>query len=183
MTSKVLRAPGLSVLASTLMVLALGCSMGAVVTEGPQPSSSAASTVGPSMETPPAGDVMAVSASAPSAGAADAIAKCHVGDMIPISSVTGMGQVASAADLVHYVPLTGREPQLREAGPAWIIQVHADVPQPGSGEIWTDPTCVVTQNDFGYFATGPVRNAATGAVVTPAPPIIHPDRKLPPLAP
>jgi hypothetical protein len=102
--------------------------------------------------------------------------------MILLSRVSGMGLVASARNLAHYVPLTGREPQLKEVGPAWVIQIRGDVPQPG-GEVWTDPTCVVTQSEFGYFATGPVRNTATGKVVTPEPPATPPDAKLPPLAP
>lgn len=135
------------------------------------------------IETPPPGDVRAVSASNPSAGAKDAMAKCHIGDMIPMEDVTGMGQIAAAKDLYRYIPLTSREPQLREEGPAWIIQVHAALPQPRSNEVWIDPACVVTQNDFGYFATGPVRNAATGILLRPKAPATPPDRKLPPLAP
>jgi hypothetical protein len=110
------------------------------------------------------------------------MAKCHIGDMVPIEKVIGMGQISSAKDLYRYIPLTGREPQLREEGPAWIIQMLAELPQPGSNEVWIDPTCVVTQDDFGYFATAPVRNA-TGTLLTPEAPAIPPDRKLPPLAP
>ena len=169
---------------SALILFALAvlsaCTVAAPVVEEPTESATPSTTP---IETPLPGDVRAVSASNPSAGALDAMAKCHIGDMIPIAKVTGMGQIASATDLYRYIPLTGREPQLREEGPAWIIQVHAELPQPGSNEVWIDPTCVVTQDDFGYFATGPVRNAATGALFTPEAPAIPPDRKLPALAP
>ena len=84
---------------------------------------------------------------------------------------------------MHYVPLTGREPQLAEAGPAWIVTVHHDFPQPGSTELWTDPTCVVTEQDFGWYATGPVTDTATGKVIHPKVPTQPPDRVVPPLAP
>jgi hypothetical protein len=123
-----------------------------------------------------------VSASKPSAGAVDAFAKCHIGDMILISRVTGMGQIASAKNLAHYIPLTGREPQLTEDGPAWVIQIRGDIQEPGN-EVWTDPTCFVTESDSGYFASGPVRKTTTGTVATPEPPARPPDATLPPLAP
>ncbi len=165
-----------------LLITLFGCGVGAVVTEGPEPAASPAPSKAP-IETPNAGEVEAVSASHPSVGASDAMAKCQIGVTIPLDKVIGMGEIASAKDIVHYVPLTGREPQLREAGRAWIIQIHGDVPFPLSGEVWTDPTCVVTLNDFGYYGTGPVRNTSTGAVVTPEPPAMLPDLALPALAP
>jgi hypothetical protein len=130
-----------------------------------------------------AGDIPPVSASKPGAAAADAMAKCHVGDgdTVSITQVTGMGQIPSAADLPRYVPLTGREPQLHDPGPAWVIQIEGDVRQK-NGEVWTNPTCVVTSTIFGYFATGPTR-LTTGNVVQPEAPRVAPDRTLPPLAP
>jgi hypothetical protein len=131
---------------------------------------------------PPLSEVAPVSGSQPSAGAADAFAKCHIGDMILISRVTAMGQIASAKNLARYIPLSGREPQLKEDGPAWVIQIRGDVPQPG-GEVWTDPTCVVTQGEFGWFATGLVRDTATGKVLISKLPVSVPDATLPPLAP
>ena len=135
---------------------------------------------GPQSATP--APLSAVSRSAPTAAAADALAKCHIGDMIPASEVSGMAQLGAASEITRYVPLTGREPQLRDAGAVWVIQVHGDVQEPG-GEVWTDPTCVVTQNDFGWFATGPARKTATGSVVQPERPPVPPDLALPTLAP
>jgi hypothetical protein len=130
----------------------------------------------------PLGPVAPISASNPGSAAQAVLDKCHVGDMIPLTQVSAMGQISSAKDLVHYVPLTGREPQLKENGPAWVIQIHGDVQELGS-EIWTNPTCVVTAQDAGYYATGPVRNTVTGKVVLPEPPANPPDLSLPALAP
>ena len=183
MNNSITDVPGLLVGQADDAEALTGCTVAAPVTEGPQPRESIAPSMTAPIETPPPGDVQAVSATRPTAGAEDAMAKCHIGDMIPIEKVTGMGQIAAAKDLIHYLPLTGREPQLREEGPAWIIQIQAEVPQPGSTEVWIDPTCVVTQGEFGYFATGPVRDTATGKVLTPEPPVMPPDRTLPPLAP
>lgn len=142
----------------------------------------------PSLErsTLPSDDgITPVSASSPSAAAKAAFAKCHVGDddLIPLTSVTGAGRIASAKDLAHYMPLTGREPQLGEPGPAWIVTVHAELPQPGSNEAWTDPTCVVTDGESGWFATGPITDVQTGKVTAPEAPAKQPDRRVPPLDP
>ena len=123
-----------------------------------------------------------VSISNPNRGAKDAFEKCHIGDMIPIEMVAGMGQVALAKDLLHYVPLTGREPPSQEESPAWVIQIQGEVQQRGN-EIWIDPTCIVTANDFGFYATGPVANTQTGEVLEPEPPSKPRDRTLPPLVP
>ena len=179
-----------ALLALTSVSLALvGCVAGAVVTEPPAatttptttPTTKPVQTASP--QTVHTGqDLVAVSASHPSAAAVDALAKCHIGDMIVIKKVAGMAQLPVAADLLHYAPLTGREPQLKEAGPVWVIQIKGDVQQMGN-EIWTNPTCVVTGSDHGYFATGPVTNTATGETVQPEAPAVAPDRTLPPLAP
>lgn len=110
------------------------------------------------------------------------MAKCHIGDMIVADKVAGMGLLPSAPDILRYVPLTGREPQLKEPGPVWVIQIRGDVQQRGD-EIWTDPTCVVTATDSGYFATGPVTDLTSGKVTPPETPAVLPDQALPPLAP
>ncbi len=148
-----------------------------------QPATARTPARSPSIPPSLATDVVPVSRSHPAPGAADALAKCHVGDTIPIDQVTGMGELGSPSDVTRYVPLTGREPQLRDAGPAWVIAVRADLPQPASNELWSNPTCIVTRSDFGWYATGPVRNTATGALVVPETPAVAPDRTLPPLAP
>jgi hypothetical protein len=174
---------------TTLWLVAIGtllaCTQtGAPVATTPQPTASA--TLGsPDTSAPPGygADIQPVSASKPGPEAADVMSKCHVGDgdSVSLKQVTGMGKIASAADLPHYVPLTGREPQLKDPGPAWVIQVKGDIPQK-NGEVWTDPTCVVTSSIFGYFGTGPTK-LPNGDVVAPEPPALQPDRTVPPLAP
>lgn len=126
--------------------------------------------------------LVAVSASDPGPDAAAAMEKCHIGDQIPLDKVAAMAEIPIARDLVHYIPLTGREPRSAEAGPAWVIQIRGDVQERGD-EIWSDPTCVVTTNDAGYYATGPVKNTVTGDVLRPETPTVVPDRPLPSLAP
>ncbi len=178
---------------ATIAVVLAGCVAGAVVTEPPSaavtepPTSTPVPTTGPTASVPPlptdpSQPLAAVSKFHPSPGAAEAMAKCHIGDMIVIDKVAGMAELPAAADILRYVPLTGREPQLKEPGPVWVIQIKGDVQQLG-GEVWTDPTCVVTESVFGYFATGPVTNTATGKVTLPEAPAVMPSQTLPPLAP
>jgi hypothetical protein len=175
--------------ALSIMTIALaGCvSAGAVVTEPPNATRSTtnppAASIAP-VATPESGppSLAAVSASHPSAEAADVFSKCHIGDAIPIDEVAGMAKLPAVGDLTHYVGLTGREPQLKEPGPVWVIQIKGDVPQM-NGEIWTNPICFVSNSDFGYFATGPITNPATGTTTQPEPPAVTPDRRLPALAP
>jgi hypothetical protein len=179
------REPPFSTAIGALLVAVL--SAAACTAGGPVTLPERTSTVAP-VESPPIASALAdvlapVSRSNPAPGAADALAKCHIGDTIPIDKVTGMGEIGAASDVTRYVRLTGREPQLRDAGPAWVITVRADLPQPPSSEVWSNPTCVVTQGEFGWYATGPVRNTATGALLTPEVPAVAPDRTLPPLAP
>jgi hypothetical protein len=123
-----------------------------------------------------------ISISHPSPGAARALAACHVGDQFSRAQVVGAGEIALAGDVWHYVPLTGREPILATAGPVWVIQLRAAVPQPGGGGVWTDPTCIVTNEDAGFLATGPITDNS-GTVHEPLTPAKVPDRRLPPLAP
>lgn len=129
------------------------------------------------------GSITPVSASNPGEEAAKVLTKCNIGDQIELGKVTGMGKIPQASDLARYVPLTGREPQLKEAGAAWIVTISAELPQPGSTEHWINPTCVVTDGDVGYFATGPVKDVATGKTVPPEKPAVSPEFLVPQLAP
>jgi hypothetical protein len=180
---------------SILCVALVGCvSPGAVVTEPPSPSTSPTSppVASPApVETPGSGapSLAPVSASHPDAEAAAVLTTCRIGDFIPMNEVAGMAKLPSAGDLPHYIPLTGREPLLKEPGPVWVIQIKGDVlqhgggsPSPG-GEIWTDPICFVTNTDTGYLGTGPITNMTTGTTTQPEAPAVAPDRQLPPLAP
>jgi hypothetical protein len=175
--------PMLSTIAiGAISFLLVGCSTtGAVVTEPPATSTPSEVTA-PPVAGAPGLPLAAVSASRPTAEAAGALAKCHIGDMIPMAKVSGMAKIPSAVELPHYVPFTGREPQLKVSGSVWVVQIRGDVQQRGN-EIWTNPTCVVTSGEAGFFATGPVTNTATGKTVQPEAPPAPPDRPLPPLAP
>jgi hypothetical protein len=176
------------VVALTILTTALaGCvSGGAIVTEPPTSTTSPTNPSVASLEpvaTPEGGapTLVAVSASHPSAEAAEVLTKCRVGEFIPISQVAGMAKLPAASDLSHYVPVTGREPELNEPGPMWVIQIKGDLSM-RSG-IWTDPICFVTDSEFGYMATGTTADYATGRTTQPEAPAVAPDGTLPPLAP
>ena len=160
------------------MLAACTAGSGAVVSTAPEPTAESSMAVAPTL---PSGDVAAVSISKPSEGATDALAKCQVGDQVSVEPVAGMGQVPSTKDLFLYVPLTGREPEFKIEGPAWVIQFRGDIPM-RTGP-WTDPTCIVTADYFGFYATGPTRDYGSDKVVMPERPAIPPDRSLPPLLP
>ncbi len=144
----------------------------------PDPTPTSSMAVVPTL---PTGDLAPVSISKPSPGAKDTIAKCHIGDQYAIEQVAGMGQVPSARDLFHYVPLTGREREFKADVPAWVIQFRGDIPMRFG--LWTDPVCIVTPDYFGFYAIGPSQNYGSDKVVTPEPPPTPPDRSLPPLIP
>lgn len=154
------------------------------VPDGPGIPPTAAVTAAPT-EAIPAEQIQSVSASKPLAEERRVFDSCHIGDddLVPFDRVTGMGSVAAAKDVVRYVPLTGREPQLKESGTVWMVTIDLDLPQPGSSEVWADPTCIVTDQESGWFATGPVTNTATGEVMQPELPSKEPDLVLPPLVP
>lgn len=172
---------------TVLTVALVGCvSAGAVVTEPPNsttsPTKPPVASLAP-VATPDRGapSLVAVSASHPSAEAAAVFATCRIGEFIPINEIDGMAKLPAAADLAHYVPVTGREPLLKQSGPVWVIQIKGDVP--ARQEIWTNPVCYVTNSDFGYLGTGPITNAATGKTTQPEEPAVPPDRQLPALVP
>ncbi|OGN87045.1 MAG: hypothetical protein A2X23_11670 [Chloroflexi bacterium GWC2_73_18] len=154
-------------------------------------SSTATPTVGASVTaTPTAGPtslpvdqaIAPVSRSSPNPEAAEVIRLC-LNETIPIERIERMGLVPSARDLPRYVPLTGREPWIKTDEPAWVVQFRGEIPMLLSGEVWTDPICLVIGGEPGYVGTGPVRNLTTGALHTPEPPASPPDRALPTLAP
>ena len=163
-------------------VVVVACSQAAHVVDTTRPPTSSASGA-PDTSSPMPTGVVGVSASHPSADAAAAMEACQVGQLIPLTQVVGMARLASARDVPRYVPLTGREPEIQTDAPAWVIQVSGDVSAVRNGEVWKDPTCVVIDDQSGFYATGRVTNVASGKVSAPGPPAIPPDSKLPPLLP
>lgn len=180
---------GIQPLCATVLFAAIltGCAAtGAPVTTT---QTRAEPTISPSVTIPAApasgSDIVGVSLSKLSADAKVVFAACHLGDedQIPLDRVTGVGVLASAEDVLHYIPLTGREPQLAEEGPIWIVTVDFDMPLPGGGEVMVDPACVVTGKDAVWYGIHGGRNMMTGEVTPPEKPTQPPDRSVPPLAP
>jgi len=92
--------------------------------------------------------------------------------------ITGMAKVADARDLPKYVRLTGREPELREAKPVWVITYSGRFT---IRTIWADdPTCVVLDGEPILFLTGDYGRGDSVAHPLPVP---DPPLALPPLAP
>jgi hypothetical protein len=170
---------GVTALAILAPLVLAACASREILPTSPPPPSPAPAVSAASIANPSA---VPISISHPSPGAARALAACHVGDQFSTAQVVGAGEIALAGDVWHYVPLTGREPILQTAGPVWVIQLRAAVPQPGGGGVWTDPTCIVTNEDAGFLATGPVTDDG-GTVHQPSAPARLPDRGLPPLGP
>jgi len=94
-----------------------------------------------------------------------------------------MALVPHAAGVSRYVPLTGPEPEFKTDAPAWAIQFAGELPMPKSGEVWTDPICGRVGETGGVYATGRVRNLASGEVFEPPIPARPAAKSLPPLAP
>jgi hypothetical protein len=170
----------------TFAALLSACSASlAPVTTTPEPTSLPSPSLIVSDSLPVAPGITGVSLSKLSPDAQAVFAACHLGDhdQIPIAKVRGVGVIASMKDILHYVPLTGREPQLASRGPVWIVTVHYDMFTPGGPDVMVDPTCIVTGDEAFWYATGGSRNSATGKVTPPESPANAPDRAVPSLAP
>jgi hypothetical protein len=122
-----------------------------------------------------------VSRSHPGRGAEQAMSVCNV-ETLGVGAIAGMGLIERAEDARDYAPLTGREPVLESAEPAWIIQFRGEIPQYLAGETWIDPVCIVVGEFGGFYATGPVV-LTDGRLQTPLPVTNPPRYSLPPLAP
>jgi len=168
---------GLATLAAFITIA--GCAVGSASTapEGSSSPPTASARL-------PDGVLAVVSRSRPSAEALDVLARCHIGDGEPVdlSQVTGMAQLASGSELVHFVPLTGLEPELADLDPVWVVQVEGELQQLGD-QVWINPTCIASSTRAGYFATGPVKHTASGKEAQAVQPSVPPDRSVPPLEP
>ena len=125
--------------------------------------------------------IQPVSRSSPGPDAQAALDACNVATLGD-GTIAGMGLVPEANQVRNYAPLTGREPELQSAAPAWMIQFSGDIPQLLAGEVWRDPICVVIDGSPGWYATGDVI-VSSGAVVSPEPIADPPIYSLPSLAP
>jgi hypothetical protein len=127
--------------------------------------------------------IEAVSASHPSASAAEALESCGITGEYGVGTdkVAGMGHLERARDAPRYVNLTGKEPEIQVDKPAWVIQLQGEVVLPRGFGTALDPTCVVIDGVHYLFMTGPY--TTNGETTQPLQPERPPDLLLPPLAP
>lgn len=129
-----------------------------------------------------AGDVAALSLTAAPAPVDADMRACGVDKHA--DQVMGLGIVASARLLAHYVPLTGREPELQVDEPVFAVQYAGVIRLPlrgGPGSaVFKDvdgPTCVVLDGWPIWYITGPWSDSlGNHGVPEPAP---YRDRLLP----
>jgi hypothetical protein len=129
-----------------------------------------------------ANDVMALSLTSAAAPADGDLRACGVDKYA--EHVKGLGIVASARLLAHYVPLTGREPELQVDEPIFAVQYAGVIRLPlrgGPGSpAYKDidgPTCVVLDGWPIWYVTGPWTDSlGNHGVPEPAP---YLDRTLP----
>jgi hypothetical protein len=128
-----------------------------------------------------------VSISKPPTDAARTFEMCGVQQWIDrngIEVVAGLGRIDHAMDALHYVRLTGREPELKSDSAAWIVQFRGDIRMAWSNTIYMDPACIVVDGgDGGFFGTGGVRELGSDVVREPPADAVQPDRALPPPKP
>jgi hypothetical protein len=98
-----------------------------------------------------------------------------------LDHVAGMGELARGTDAPRF-GLSVLAPQLQTSSPVWVIQFRGEVPQLMAGQSWIDPMCAVIDGEPAFYATGPVRDLASGKIVRG----YWPERgvaSLPPLSP
>lgn len=126
--------------------------------------------------------IAAVSATQPTADAAEVLELCQVGEP-QLKDVAGMGLVPSAREIPKYVRLVGVEPELQTDSAAWVVAFEGELAQPMSHEVWVDATCIVIDGVAGFYATGGAREVGSDVLVTPLPVSREPSLALPPLRP
>jgi hypothetical protein len=107
--------------------------------------------------------ITAVSASHPSPNAKSVLKGCRAYDL-GLDHVAGMGELARGTDAPRF-GLSVLAPQLQTSSPVWVIQFRGEVPQLMAGQSWIDPTCAVIDGEPGFYATGPVRDLASGKII------------------
>jgi hypothetical protein len=109
----------------------------------------------PETATPPsaatAGDI---SLSDPSSDAKAALEACQILTEDDLRTVVGIGELEQAADATRFANFTGLEPELKGAGPAWLITTKGDRDEPNLGEVWVDPTCLFVGGEAMWYSTG-----------------------------
>lgn len=119
----------------------------------------------------------AVSRSNPSVAAKAALDLCvRPGEM---SLVVGMALLPSARDVGKYMLSSGRDPELQDDTPVWLVQLKGEVTY-RSGTVF-HPTCMVKDGDRSIYAAYGGRQ--DGTTWYPPDDFVPPVLALPPLAP
>lgn len=160
--------------------ISIGCTTAGTPIAAPESSEgsvTAAEPAAPGAARPVDTSLAAVSRSAPSDDARDALSLCGVD---PASGqIAGMALVPSGAEVGKYAPMFGTEPELKTDRPVWVIQLKGEVFD-RTGML-VDPTCVVVDGvPTTYITHGAIDN---GKRWTPPPVENPPTLALPPLAP
>lgn len=144
----------------------------------PAPSASPAPTADPVDALPLDPAVKPVSISNANADEQRAMDMC-ISFSFTTDDVVGMGKIPHARDAYKYVPLTGREPDLKNDLPVWIVAFKGILRMPRGGELAIDPICLLTE-----LEPGPMFMLPWGTVGHPDS-LEHLERKyrLPPLLP
>ena len=101
-------------------------------------------------------------------------------------AVDRMGLIPSPNTAPEYARVTTAAPQLsmNPLQPAWIVQFRGERGDPMVGQSWIDATCIVIGGEPGMYATGPVRDLASGKILRGYYPVTRlPDKSLPQLRP
>jgi hypothetical protein len=150
-----------------------------IAADAPKPVATKEAPAAPAVDE----SIAAISLSDPPAEAARAFELCFVNEWVAASGgdvISGLGHIEHATDATHYARLTGRDPELKSASGAWIVQYKGDIRMPLSNAIYIDPTCIVVDGgDGGFFGTGGVRQVGSDAVRQPPDDASTPDRALP----
>lgn len=148
-------------------VILAGCgARGALATTAP--------TANPSVVASTDADVQAVSLAATAGIAGDGLAKCAAAAYA--SHVAGIGIVAHGTLVKDYVALSGKEPELMTADPAFVVQYSGTIRElsmgPGSPG-WidiTDAICVAIDGTPFDYVTGPWVDSTGASGIPPAGP-------------
>ena len=128
-------------------------------------------------DVPVDGALMPVSRSKPSPDAKAVLDLClRPGE---ISLVVGMARLASARDVGKYMLTGGKEPELNDDSPVWLVQLRGKVVY----RSWTNfnPVCMV--KDGQVFNYAPYGGVSGGKTWYPPEDFVQPTLALPPLAP
>jgi hypothetical protein len=119
-----------------------------------QPSVTAGATAIATATSPAPVDrsLVAVSLSHLTAEEQSALDACNVGSFdFSVDKISGIARIPHATDVTRYVPLTGREPELKTDEAVWVIAFSGDLRVPRRTVTARDPVCVVVGGEGVLF--------------------------------